>query len=77
MDYKLSRKNAEGKWWQYGNIKENQWGNNQASFKVSALKDLIELAEKEGKEWVNLSLFTNDKLKEAPPSEESSDEIAF
>ena len=59
MNYNLSRKNAAGKSWCYGRITVNKWGNPQASFKVSALKDLIELAEKEGKEWVNLSLFEN------------------
>ena len=57
MNFKLSRKNAEGKWWTYGNLKENQWGNNQASFKVSSLKELIALAEAESKEWVNLRTF--------------------
>ena len=63
MDYKLSAKNKEGKWWTYGSIKKNQWGNNQASFKVSSLEDLIAQAKAEGKEWVNLSLFENDKEK--------------
>lgn len=57
MNYKLSCKNKNGKYWQYGTIKKNQFGNNQASFKVSALKELIELAG--DKEWVNLSLFDN------------------
>jgi len=59
MDYKLSTKNKNDKWWQFGGIKTNQWGNNQASFKVSALKELIELAESKNTEWVNLSLFDN------------------
>jgi len=59
MDYKLSTKNKNGKFWQYGSIKKNQWGNNQASFKVSSLKELIELAESKNSEWVNLSLFDN------------------
>ena len=59
MNYNLSRKNEAGKWWSYGSIRKNKWGNNQASFKVVELKNLIELAEKEGKEWVNLSLFEN------------------
>ena len=59
MDYKLSRKNKEGKWWVFGSIEKNQWDNNQASFKVSALEELIELAKSESKEWVNLSLFEN------------------
>jgi hypothetical protein len=57
MDYKLSTKNKNGKWWTYGIIKTSPKGHNQASFKVSALKELIELAG--DKEWVNLSLFDN------------------
>lgn len=61
MNKKLSRKNAQGKWWTYGNIKINQWGNEQASFKVSSLQELIQLAESEGKEWVNLSLFDDEQ----------------
>lgn len=71
MNYNLSRKNAAGKWWTYGTIKPNQYNNNQASFKVNALKDLIELAEKEGKEWVNLSLFENKGVgeKQAEPAQ--------
>lgn len=64
MEYKLSRKNAEKKWWVYGNMRENQWGNQQASFKVSALKELITLAENEGSEWVNLSVFEKKDTKD-------------
>lgn len=84
MDYKLSRKNKEGKWHIYGNVKTNQWGNNQASFKVSALEELIELAKSENKEWVNLSLFENkEKQEQEAPTEarayvaELDDDIPF
>ena len=73
MDYKLSTKNKSGKWWTYGGIKTNQWGNNQASFKVSALKELIELAESKNTEWVNLSLFDNiAKPATAKPGEKAN-----
>ncbi len=63
MNYKLSTKNAEGKWHTFGVFKENQYGKLQASFKLSALKDLVALAESQGKEWVNLAAF-EDKPKE-------------
>jgi hypothetical protein len=64
MNYKLSTKNSEGKWWSYGTFKANQYGKLQASFKLSALKDLVGLAESQGKEWVNLAAFEADKPKE-------------
>ena len=59
MDYKLSTKNKNDKWWTYGSIKTSPKGYNQASFKVSALQELIDLAKSQNKEWVNLSLFDN------------------
>lgn len=62
MKYRLSRKNSEGKWWTYGDFALNKFGNYSASFKVSALQELIELAKAEGKDWVNLSAF-EDKPK--------------
>jgi len=85
MNYKLSRKNKDGKWWTYGGIKKNQWDNLQASFKLSSLKELVELAEGEGKEWVNLSMFEDEAKGEAPratPSDnyhtpDLQDEIPF
>jgi len=91
MNYNLKRKNSAGTSWTYGSFKKNQYGNFQASFKVSALKELIELAEKEGKEWVNLSAYENkgtggkvDSHSQAKangftpePSFDLSDEIPF
>lgn len=59
MDYNLSRKNKEGKWWTYGRVRYNKWGNLRASFKVSSLKELVALAESEQAEWVDLSMFEN------------------
>lgn len=86
MNYKLSRKNKEGKWWSYGSVKVNQYGNQQASFKITSLEELIALSKEEGKEWVNLSMF-EDKEKaisqhsidkgNAYVSEELDDEIPF
>lgn len=80
MDFKLSKKNKEGKWYTYGYISTNQWGNNQASFKLTSLKGLVALAESEGKEWVNLSLFENDKrpiAKKEPEQQFLNDEVPF
>ena len=61
MDYKLSTKTAEGKWYTFGTFKKNQFDKLQASFKLSALEDLVALAKSQGKEWVNLAAFENDK----------------
>lgn len=65
MDYKLSMKNAEGKWWSYGTFKKNQYDKLQASFKLSALEELVALAKSQGKEWVNLAAFENEKKVDA------------
>jgi hypothetical protein len=75
MEYKLSRKNKAGKWWAYGWIGPNKWGKDQASFKLRDLEELIEIAKQEGKEWVNLSMFENDKnsKSESKPIEIPSD----
>jgi hypothetical protein len=63
MDKKLSMKKADGKWWTYGSLKTNQWGNEQVSFKLSTLEELVAELKAQNKEWGNLSLFDNDKLK--------------
>ena len=64
VDKKLSMKKADGKWWTYGSLKTNQWGNEQVSFKLSSLEELMSEAKAQNKEWVNLSLFDNDKPKQ-------------
>lgn len=64
MDYKLSTKNAIGKWQTYGSIKTNQFGKDQASFRLKDLKELVALAESTGKEWVNLAMFQNNENKQ-------------
>jgi hypothetical protein len=56
MNYKLSKKNADNKWWTYGSFKKSdKYGTYSANFKVSSLRDLIELAGTE--EWITLSAF--------------------
>lgn len=60
MDFKLKMK-INGEWKEFGRIKENKWGNNQASFKIQDLKDLIAIHERDSKEWVNLSLYENNQ----------------
>lgn len=65
MDYKLCAKNHLGKWWSYGNIKTNQYGKEQASFKLADLEALVKLHKDQGKEWVNLAMFpAEDKYKD-------------
>ena len=68
MKYKLSKKNDQGKWWSYGYFAENQWGNYQASFKVTQeLKKVF--AEAEEGSYINFSAF-EDKGK---PSKHQQD----
>lgn len=73
MDYKVSKKRGE-KFWQFGTIKKNQWGNLQLSMKNT--KELKELVNS-GEEWLNFSLFENDGASKAPkpskPYDDNSD----
>lgn len=60
MKYELKYKNPEGSkypWSKIGNVKTNEWGNLQAGLMVSRLKEVLEITEKNGVEWVNLALF--------------------
>jgi hypothetical protein len=59
MNFKISAKLAStGKFWQFGSIKTNQWGNLQLSMKnTQQLKDFVN----NGGEWLNFSLFEEDK----------------
>lgn len=86
MEYRLSMKNLQDKWWSYGSLKKNQYGNLQVSFKLTALIELAKVAETQGKEWVNLSCFeVDDKQKKHSVAkanayvkqEELSDSIPF
>lgn len=57
--YKVSAKRANGKFWGFGNLKKNQYGNWSIGMKVTPeLKELIN--SNDGK-WVNFSLFEDDK----------------
>ena len=62
MKYKVSAKRND-KWWTFGAVKENQYGNLQLS-----MKNTPELKEHilQGGEWLNFSLF-EDKPKEVAP----------
>jgi len=66
MDYRLTKK-VDNQWKTYGNISSKTWddGNttHQVSFKLSNLQELVDLTIREGKEWVNLSLFENSEEK--------------
>ncbi len=64
MNFKVSAKLGQGKWWTFGTIKKNQWGNLQLSMKnTQQLKDFVN----NGGEWLNFSLFEEDGQKEQTP----------
>jgi hypothetical protein len=58
MNYKLSRKNKDNKWWTYGNFKKSeQYGTYSAGFKISDLEAAILEEKNKGNEWINFSAF--------------------
>jgi hypothetical protein len=63
MDFKVSAKRPDGKWFNFGRIKEGKYGP-QLSFKnTPELKEHI----LQGGEWLNFSMFpADDKSKPAP-----------
>lgn len=63
--YKVSAKRTDtGKWWTFGSVKKNTYGNLTLGLKVSEdLKNLIR-AKKDG-EYVNFSLFEDDEGKDS------------
>lgn len=64
-EHKLSAK-IDGKWFTFGNVKVNQFGNLQASLKVTP--ELISFLNS-GKQWVNFAMFErDDKDKPATPA---------
>lgn len=70
MNFKVSKKKTDGKWWSWGSIKENQYGNLQLSFKnTPEFKQMIN----ESGDWLNFSLF-EDKPKDLPSAESTTDE---
>jgi hypothetical protein len=76
--YNVSTK-VNGKWWKFGSIRKNQYGNLQLSMKnTGQLKELI----LQGGEWIKLSLFDEEVKETAPPPEPkrfeiTDDEIPF
>lgn len=55
---------VNGKWWTFGSLKTNQYGNLQLSFKnTPELKKLI----LEGGEWINFSLFDDEGERKLKP----------
>jgi hypothetical protein len=78
MNYKVSGKRKDtGKWWTFGNIKTNQYGNLQLSFKnTDEFKKFIEASG----DWLNFSLFPDDEEKkemQKSTPQTLSDEIPF
>ena len=85
--YKVSKKNAQGKWWSWGNVSKNQYGNHSLGFKVTPELKAIFNGTADG-EWVNFSLFKDDgeyaekpsnaaSANNAPVEDISDDEIPF
>lgn len=56
-DYKISAK-RNNKWWNYGKIYKNKFGNMELSIRVTPeLKELVN-----SKEWLNFSLFEDNNI---------------
>lgn len=56
MDYNLALK-VDGKWHRFGGLGKNKFGNNQVSFTLKDLKELVTTLEKNGKNWADLAVF--------------------
>ena len=67
QNYKVSKKNASGKFWSYGNVKKNQWGNLTLGFKVTPELKSIFLDMPDGS-WVNFALFEDKPKEESKPA---------
>jgi hypothetical protein len=62
--YKVSAKRSTGKWWTFGNLKKNQYGNWSIGIKVTdELKELV--AANDGK-YLNFSLFEEQEKRDVP-----------
>jgi len=73
--YKVSAK-KDGKWWSFGNLKKNQYGNWSIGLKVNEdLKNLIR--SKNDGEWLNLSLFEDKPKDKASSPVSNNDDLAF
>ena len=70
MNFKVSAKLGQGKWWIFGSIKTNQWGNLQLSMKnTQQLKDFVN----NGGDWLNFSLFEDEQKEPAPHQQAKAD----
>ena len=82
-DLKLSAKNPEkdNKWWNYAWINKGMKPNNYyVKFMIRDMKKLIEESEKDGKDCIFFSIFTNSDRANARASEHKesiNDEIPF
>lgn len=65
-----------GKFWTFGNMKTNQWGNLSLGMKVS--DELVELINANRGQWINFSVFekTEKPVKYAEQDEPVIDDIA-
>lgn len=69
MNFKASAK-VNGKWWTFGSVKKNQWGNLQLSMKnTQQLKDFVN----NGGEWLNFSLFEEEGKPQTAHNEAKQD----
>lgn len=79
MNFKLSKKRQDtGKYWTYGSFKKNQWGNYQASFKVTP--ELLKLFKEHEDSYINFSAFEDEKKEESPKQpvyDDLSDDVPF
>jgi len=70
-DYKLASK-INGKWFNHGSFKKNQWNNYTVGLKVTP--ELIELIESKRGGWINLSAFEdNGERKQSSHNEAKKD----
>jgi hypothetical protein len=78
-EYRVSAKKADGKWWSFGNLKVNSYGNWQIGIKKT--DELRELFKQSG-EWINFSIYPKDdeqkpQQRQPEPRVEETDEIPF
>lgn len=69
MNFKVSAK-LNGKWWTFGSVKTNQYGNLSLSFKnTQQLKDFVN----NGGDWLNFSLFDDASEEQTPHNQAKQD----
>lgn len=76
MEFNVSAK-VNGKWWTFGRIRNNKFGNLDLSFKnTPELKKFVN----EGGEWLNFALFEPREKSGSPQKatpQEAPDEVPF